>query len=94
MDTTKVLAFLKRLRSEYQETQDEGLFSDNKPLTIAGDPYKLNVWRDFHGTDQIIIFQIKPDSIISTDHCCIGLKYILDDAVWLDHEQLQAIGIP
>lgn len=94
MDTTKVLAFLKRLRTEYQETKDDNLFTENKPLMINSEPYKLNVWRDFHGTDQLIIFQIKPDSIISTDSSCIGLKYVAGESVLLDQQQLSEIGIP
>ena len=94
MDTTKVLAFLKRLRTEYQETEDDVLFSENKSLMIDSEPYKLNIWRDFHGTDQLIIFQIKPDSIISTDSCCLGLKYVAGESVLLNQQQLREIGIP
>lgn len=94
MDTSRVLPFLKRLRFEYIETEDEKLFSKNKPLNIAGEAYKLNVWRDFHSTDQLIVFELKPDSIIDPDSCCIGLKYALGETVLLDQEQLKEIGIP
>lgn len=93
MDTVKVLSFLTRLRKEYLQNEDDSLLCSNKSIVLSGHPYKLNVWQDFRGTQKLVIFQIKPDSIIATDSVSIGLRYPGDDAELIDQQQLETLAL-
>ena len=92
MDTAKVQAFLSRLRHQYIQTEDEQLLCNNKAIVLSGAPYKLNIWQDFRGTQKLVIFQIKPDSIIATDSLSNGLRYIGDAPELLEQQQLVNMG--
>lgn len=92
MDSQKAFSFLDRLRKQYILTEDEQLLCSNKAIVLSGAPYKLNIWQDFRGTQKLVIFQIKPDSIIATDSLSNGLRYIGDAPELLEQQQLVKMG--
>ena len=93
MDTSKIQAFLLRLRNEYIQTEDEKLLCGNKTIVLAGEPYKLNIWQDFRGAQKLVVFQVKPDSIIATESVSIGVRYIGDAPELLDQQQLTHMSL-
>lgn len=89
------LSFLEKLRSRYLETEDESLLFTGKQCEIEGKEYKLNSWRDFHGSDQLVIFELKINSILATESTCIGIRYSDSGQTHLlNNEALWDIGIP
>lgn len=88
------ISFLERLRSEYIKTESDDLLFTNKACQIEGEVFKLNAWKDFHGADQLVIFELKSNSILAVESTCIGIRYSgKSEHMLLSSEQLWAIGV-
>ena len=95
MNIEKIHALLERLRTEYIAKEEGRVFYENRLFELDGETFKLNVWQDFHGAEQFVIFEIKPGSVLCTESFCLGLKYSAQGAaILLTQEQLRTIGIP
>jgi len=88
-------SFLEKLRSEYIQTGNEDLLFKNKTIVFNKESLKLNVWKDFHGTDSLVVFELKQGSILSTKSYCIGLRLNNHGEIQLlEQEDLWEIWIP
>lgn len=89
------LSFLEKLRTKYIETENEQLLFTDKRCEIEGKVYRLNAWKDFHGADKLVVFELKINSILATESTCIGVRYLESEQInLLSSEQLWEIGIP
>lgn len=94
MDMKLAQSFLQKLREQYLETEDDALFCENRVIAIKGEDYKLNVWQDFLGTDMLVMFQLKPNSLLSPDSYSIAIRYLSGiNRQELSHSQLQDLGV-
>jgi hypothetical protein len=88
-------SFLEKLRSRYLSTESEELLFNDKECTIEGTVYRLNSWKDFHGKDAIVVFELKKKGVLITNSYCIGIRFSANqETLLLSQEQLWEIGIP
>lgn len=90
---TKLIAYLERIRQHYIDTGfDPELLGDNR-INIENKTYRLRSWEDYHGTDKLVLFQLKQDSILAVDHVCVGLKVLNDfEAELLTIDSVKNLG--
>ncbi len=87
--------FLEKLRSTYLDTESDELLFNDKECVINGTVYRLNSWKDFHGKDAIVAFELKKKSILVTNSYCIGIRFSVNqEPELLSQERLWEIGIP
>ncbi|WP_100658805.1 hypothetical protein [Alteromonas flava] len=89
------VSFLEKLRDEYIATENDDLLFTNKECTLENTTYRLNCWKDFHGKDRIVVFELKENGLLISTSTCLGLRYSESLApLLLNERQLWDIGIP
>ncbi|WP_125782109.1 hypothetical protein [Pseudoalteromonas rubra] len=89
------VSFLEKLRDQYVATENDDLLFTNKECTLDSTVYRLNCWKDFHGKDSIVVFELKEKGLLISTSACLGIRYTeTQDALLLSERQLWDIGIP
>ena len=89
------VSFLEKLRAEYLATESDDLLFTNKECILESTTYRLNCWKDYHGIDCIVVFELKEKGLLITASTCLGIRYSeTKDASLLSEQQLWDIGIP
>jgi hypothetical protein len=89
------VSFLEKLREQYIATEDDDLLFTNKECALGSTIYRLNCWKDFHGKDSVVVFELKENGLLISTSTCLGIRYSeTQDILLLSEQQLWDIGIP
>ena len=89
------ISFLEKLREQYIATEDDDLLFTNKECALGGTIYRLNCWKDFHGKDSVVVFELKEKGWLISTSTCLGIRYSeTQGLLLLSEQQLWDIGIP
>ena len=89
------VSFLEKLREQYIATEDDDLLFTDKECALGSTIYRLNCWKDFHGKDSVVVFELKEKGRLISTSTCLGLRYSeTQDLLLLSEQQLWDIGIP
>ena len=95
MSESEIYSHLKGLRESFNESPQLELKQFGGTVIIHGDRYTQAAWRDLHGEDELVIFELKLERWRGSKHYCLGLRRNKDGSFEeISNEQLWEMGIP